>query len=74
MPTKQYHEYIAEQEARRVRIEQQFKYEPVEQRKLPFWMHSIDRPEKHRETEYVGLALVLITVVILSTLLYYGSK
>lgn len=73
MPTKQYCDYIAEQEARRVRIEQQFKYEPVQQPKRLFWMCGIDRKENAGETEKIGIILVIVVLTILGGLLYFAG-
>lgn len=74
MPTKQYCDYIAEQEARRVRIEQQFPYKPVKSKRVPFWMHSIDRYEKAGETERIAAISILIVVVVLTFLLYVSTR
>lgn len=74
MPTKQYCDYIAERQARKERIEQQFPYERIEQEPKSFWMHSIERKENAGELEKVVAFAVSFVILILCLVLYFGSK
>jgi hypothetical protein len=73
----QYHDYIAQENARRERAQQlaaKYNQEPIAPKTPNLWMHTgIDRSEKPNELLYLGVTVIVLGLIFFSVGLYLAG-
>jgi hypothetical protein len=73
----QYHDYMAQENARRERAEQlaaKYNQQPIHKPVSNLWMHTgIDRVEKPNELCYLGVTMIVLGLIFFAVALYLAG-